>query len=228
MSNQRTNKRRSADIAATPGSSKIFAAANSCRRTVIPVASTSTKDPESAEESRSPSPNENYKHFEDNESQYFQTQFIRKIDQVAHLASRKRPSLATPAKKLPHCFGFSQDFTPSPREDTEQNSVEIQLSGRIANKTEDHNANVSDDLTTVFSQSQNECTIIGRPHDVSDIDVASFFDDEDDDLFNQVKDSDYQSSQVFLNDVKSFIAEVNPGGNSDGGNVTITGSQYKY
>lgn len=225
MNSQPTNnKRRSADNTATPGSSKIFAGANNSRRTVIPIASTSNKEPGRPTESKSQ--NENYKHFEDCESQYFQSQFIRKIDQVADLASRKRPSLATPVKKLAHCFGFSQYMSPSPTDYTEQNNVDIQSSGRIADKNEDpdHNANVPDDLSeTVFTQSQ--CTVIGRQSGIFDMNRASFFDDDDDELFNQVKDSDYQSSQVFLNDVKSFVAETSPAVNLDGGNMTITSSQ---
>lgn len=210
---------------------------NAQKKKALPTSRINSADsvfavPKNPNESTTSALNDNSRHFDDN-TQFFHSQFIRKIDEAVRLAPCRQPvvpatSVTAPKQilyQLSHCFGFSQDiesqldetitpaqrYTPPPTQelpDTQQNHAERhEWADSLDNSVL---FQIDDSLVAVEENELNNAKLL--------------LDDDQDELLGNIEDIQPQSSQRFLNDVKQFVAEIEKIDND--ASIMLTGSQW--
>lgn len=211
------NKRRSTELIPNNNSKKIAGPSNSA---IAQMTAPNATQQNVAQH------NDNYRYFDDNISQYFHTQTLRKMDEVVNAVTKPKCSLIAPQKsetRLGHCFGFSQYLTDSDSDEDDPvmpgqryipppSQVLGTQSNSIADEVMDA-ANISDSaMFAIPAVPDLPAPILDTS--MNDLNTAQFLlDDGNDDVF--------ESSQ-FLNDVKSFVANASVSDNFDDPNWSLT------
>lgn len=161
--------------------------------------------------------NNQHSYFDD-DTQYFHTQFIRKIDEAVRQAPGQQflvpaspvaPQPNPSIHQLSHCFGFSQDLD-SQYDETITSGQQYKPPSTQATTSAQHSTTTrqewADSLDNSMLLSADTNTAIDVSNDLKDL-KSSFLDDNDDELLSNIDACVPQSSQQFLSDVKQFVGQ---------------------